>query len=100
MTKLANQLIAYIEGLTLTQGRIIFDYVTTDWTHCENIRARLHVMVRRILRKHGYPSTRQERLPKPSSNKPHPSPKTRPQPDARQTASYPAPTTGTCSYSS
>ena len=74
--------------------------VTIDWTHCENIRARLHVMVRRILREHGYPLTRKKRPPKLSSNKPNPSPKTGPQPDARQTASYPTPTTGTCSYSS
>ena len=35
--------------------------VTIDWTLRENVRARLRVLVRRILRKHGYPPDKQEK---------------------------------------
>ena len=35
--------------------------VTIDWTRRENVRANLRRLVRRILRKHGYPPDRQER---------------------------------------
>jgi type I restriction enzyme R subunit len=35
--------------------------VTPDWTLRENVRAQLRVLVKRILRKHGYPPDRQER---------------------------------------
>ena len=35
--------------------------VTIDWTLRENVRAHLRVLVRRILRKHGYPPDKQER---------------------------------------
>ena len=35
--------------------------VTIDWTLREDVRARLRVMVRRILRKHGYPPDKQEK---------------------------------------
>ena len=35
--------------------------VTIDWTIRENVRARLRVMVRRILRKHGYPPDKQKK---------------------------------------
>jgi len=35
--------------------------VTIDWTVRENVRARLRVMVKRILRKHGYPPDKQEK---------------------------------------
>ncbi len=34
--------------------------VTIDWTLREDVRARLRVLVRRILRKHGYPPDKQE----------------------------------------
>ena len=34
--------------------------VTIDWTLRENVRARLRVLVKRILRKHGYPPDKQE----------------------------------------
>ena len=34
--------------------------VTIDWTLRENVRARLRVLVKRVLRKHGYPPDRQE----------------------------------------
>ena len=33
--------------------------VTIDWTLRENVRANLRVLVRRILRKHGYPPDKQ-----------------------------------------
>jgi|ADurb_H2B_02_Slu_FD_contig_41_2305247_length_3642_multi_6_in_0_out_0_2 type I restriction enzyme R subunit len=35
--------------------------VTIDWTVKENVRARLRVMVKRVLRKHGYPPDKQEK---------------------------------------
>ena len=35
--------------------------VTIDWTLRENVRARLRVLVRRTLRKHGYPPDKQEK---------------------------------------
>lgn len=35
--------------------------VTIDWTVRENVRAQLRVLVRRILRKHGYPPVKQEK---------------------------------------
>ena len=34
--------------------------VTIDWTIRENVRAQLRVIVKRILRKHGYPPDKQE----------------------------------------
>ena len=35
--------------------------VTIDWTMRENVRAKIRVMVKRILRKYGYPPDKQER---------------------------------------
>ncbi len=35
--------------------------VTIDWTLRENVRARIRVMVKRILRRHGYPLDKQEK---------------------------------------
>ena len=35
--------------------------VTIDWTLRENVRAQLRVLVRRILRKHGYPPDKQDK---------------------------------------
>ena len=35
--------------------------VTIDWTLRENVRAQLRVLVKRILRKHGYPPDYQEK---------------------------------------
>jgi type I restriction enzyme R subunit len=34
--------------------------VTIDWTLRENVRVQLRVLVKRILRKHGYPPDKQE----------------------------------------
>ncbi len=35
--------------------------MTIDWKYRENVRARLRVQVKRILRKYGYPPDKQER---------------------------------------
>ena len=35
--------------------------VTIDWTLRENVRAHLRILVRRILRRHGYPPDKQEK---------------------------------------
>jgi type I restriction enzyme R subunit len=35
--------------------------VTIDWTLRENVRAQLRVLVRRILRRYGYPPDKQEK---------------------------------------
>ncbi len=35
--------------------------VTIDWTLRENVRANLRVLVKRVLRKHGYPPDKQEK---------------------------------------
>jgi len=35
--------------------------VTIDWTLRETVRAQLRVLVKRILRKHGYPPDKQEK---------------------------------------
>jgi type I restriction enzyme, R subunit len=35
--------------------------VTIDWTLRENVRAHLRVIVKRILRKYGYPPDKQEK---------------------------------------
>ena len=41
--------------------RTVRSNVTIDWTVRENVRAQLRVLVKRILRKYGYPPDRQER---------------------------------------
>ena len=35
--------------------------VTIDWTMREDVRAKMRVMVKRILRKYGYPPDKQEK---------------------------------------
>jgi type I restriction enzyme R subunit len=35
--------------------------ITIDWTVRENVRAKLRVMVKRVLRKYGYPPDKQEK---------------------------------------
>ena len=40
------------------------DNVTINWTLRENVRAQLRVLVKRILRKHGYPPDKQEQATK------------------------------------
>lgn len=41
--------------------KTIRENVTIDWTAKESIRAKLRVMVKRVLRKHGYPPDKQEK---------------------------------------
>jgi type I restriction enzyme R subunit len=41
--------------------RTVRENVTVDWTARENVRAQLRVLVRRILRKYGYPPDKQEK---------------------------------------
>jgi type I restriction enzyme R subunit len=41
--------------------RTVRDNVTIDWTLRENVRANLRVLVKRILRKYGYPPDKQEK---------------------------------------
>ena len=38
--------------------------ITIDWTLRENVRAQLRVVVKRILRKYGYPPDKQEKATK------------------------------------
>ena len=40
--------------------KAIRENVTIDWTEREAVRAKLRVMVKRILRKYGYPPDKQE----------------------------------------
>ena len=42
-------------------GWAVRNNVKTDWTLRENVRAQLRVLVKRILRKHGYPPEKQEK---------------------------------------
>ena len=44
--------------------KTIRENVTIDWTAKESVRAKLRVMVKRILRKHGYPPDKQEKATK------------------------------------
>jgi len=39
----------------------VHDNVKIDWTMRENVRAHLRVLVKRILRKYGYPPDKQEK---------------------------------------
>ena len=41
--------------------RLVRKNVTIDWTVREAVRAKLRVMVKRILRKYGYPPDKQEK---------------------------------------
>jgi type I restriction enzyme, R subunit len=44
--------------------KTIRENVTIDWTAKESVRAKLRVMVKRVLRKHGYPPDKQEKATK------------------------------------
>ena len=41
--------------------QVVQKNVTIDWTMRENVRANLRVLVKRILRKYGYPPDKQEK---------------------------------------
>jgi type I restriction enzyme R subunit len=48
---------------TIARERVetVRNNVTIDWTVRENVRAKMRVMVKRILRKYGYPPDKQEK---------------------------------------
>jgi type I restriction enzyme R subunit len=50
LTKIARELVAAVK-----------QSVTIDWTVRDNVRAQLRVIVKRILRKYGYPPDKQEK---------------------------------------
>jgi len=50
-----------LRGIARELVTTIRNNVTIDWTLRENVRARLRVLVKRILRKHGYPPDKQEK---------------------------------------
>ena len=51
------ELLAIARELTVS----VRNNVTIDWTIRDNVRAQLRVLVKRILRKHGYPPDKQEK---------------------------------------
>ncbi len=50
-----------LRGIARELVRTVRNNVTIDWTLRENVRAQLRVMVKRILRKYGYPPDKQEK---------------------------------------
>ena len=50
-----------LRQITQELVRTVRAKVTIDWTLRENVRAQLRVLVKRILRKHGYPPDKQEK---------------------------------------
>jgi type I restriction enzyme R subunit len=50
-----------LKGIARELVRTVHENATIDWTVKENVRAKLRVMVRRILRKYGYPPDMQEK---------------------------------------
>jgi type I restriction enzyme R subunit len=50
-----------LRGIARELVETVRNNVTIDWTLRENVRAQLRVLVRRILRKHGYPPDKQEK---------------------------------------
>jgi type I restriction enzyme R subunit len=51
---------ATLRGIARELVETVRSNVTIDWTLRENVRAQLRVLVKRILRKHGYPPDKQE----------------------------------------
>ena len=49
------------QALSLIERNRVVHNVTIDWTVRENVRAQLRVLVKRILRKYGYPPDMQEK---------------------------------------
>lgn len=45
--------------------RAVRNNITVDWTLRENVRAKIRVMVKRILRRYGYPPDKQEKATQP-----------------------------------
>jgi type I restriction enzyme R subunit len=50
-----------LRGIARELVQTVRSNVTIDWTLRENVRAQLRVLVKRILRKHGYPPDKQEK---------------------------------------
>ncbi len=50
-----------LKGIARELVETVRNNVTIDWTAKENVRAKLRVMVRRILRRHGYPPDKEEK---------------------------------------
>jgi len=50
-----------LRGIARELVAAVRNNVTIDWTLRENVRAQLRVLVKRILRKHGYPPDKQEK---------------------------------------
>jgi type I restriction enzyme R subunit len=50
-----------LRGIARELVQTVRNNVTIDWTLRENVRAQLRVLVKRILRKHGYPPDKQEK---------------------------------------
>jgi type I restriction enzyme R subunit len=50
-----------LQGIARELADTVRRNVTIDWTVRENVRANLRVLVKRILRKHGYPPDKQEK---------------------------------------
>jgi type I restriction enzyme R subunit len=50
-----------LKGIARELAETVKGNVTIDWTVRENVRAHLRVLVKRILRKHGYPPDKQEK---------------------------------------
>ena len=53
-----------LRGIARELVQTVRNNVTIDWTLRENVRAHLRVLVKRILRRHGYPPDKQERATK------------------------------------
>ena len=49
-----------LRGIARELVETVRNNVTIDWTLRENVRAHLRRLVRRVLRKHGYPPDRQK----------------------------------------
>ena len=56
-----GQLIDLISNIKVGDEATVHKNVTIDWTLRENVRAQLRVVVKRILRKYGYPPDKQEK---------------------------------------
>ena len=49
-----------LRGIARELVETVRNNLTIDWTQRENVRAKLRVLVKRVLRKHGYPPDKQE----------------------------------------
>ena len=49
-----------LRGIARELVETVRNNANIDWTQRENIRAKLRVLVKRVMRKHGYPPDKQE----------------------------------------